>query len=280
MSLSTAQNFVRHFSCILPLLHSLCCRAAKPSVLALRCWIHGNDANRIFEVKISETATVAAPREAMRNKKPVDFGHVEPDALTLYSIPMPDKENRKLALLRSQQILKEEHLLDAPDTLSSLNLSRSVIIVYGLLTLRCWVHGDDASHIFEVNILEAATVAALREAIKDKKPVDFGHVDPDRLTLYSIPIPDDDEQLANGLEQWTLGDASKPLPSLKPLSKLDLSRSVITIVPPPKSSRSACRSRLWHHLIILCSDPFSPIGCVPSIVVPCGRQLKERIFQL
>ena len=110
------------------LLHSFQ-RAAKLSVITLRCWVHGDDTNQIFNVKIPSTEDVPALRKAIKDNKPVDFGHVDPDALALYSIPMPDKENRKHVLLQSQQTLKEEHLLDALETLSSLNLSRSLIIV-------------------------------------------------------------------------------------------------------------------------------------------------------
>ena len=61
------------------------------------------------------------------------------------------------------------------------------------LNLWCWTYGDDANRIFEVKILETATVADLREAIKGKKPVGLGLVEPDALALYSIPMSDDDE---------------------------------------------------------------------------------------
>ncbi|KAI9462713.1 hypothetical protein HD554DRAFT_2126404 [Boletus coccyginus] len=106
------------------------------------------------------------------------------------------------------------------------------------LALWCWVYGDNSSKIFEVNIPGTETIAALKEVIKNKKPVDFGHVDPDVLALYSIPIPDDDEQLEADLQQWKLSDASKPLPPRKPLSKLDLSGRVIIVRDPERCLNS------------------------------------------
>jgi hypothetical protein len=55
-------------------------------------------------------------------------------------------------------------------------------------TLQCWVYGDAVESIFPVEISKKKTVADLREAIKNKKPVDFRDVDPDALRLYSIPL--------------------------------------------------------------------------------------------
>lgn len=98
--------------------------------------------------------------------------------------------------------------------------------------LWCWVYRNDANRIFPVSISGTATVAALKEAIKNEKPIDFGHIDADALALYSIPMSDDDEQLAKDIEQWRLSDMSKPLPPRRPLYELDLSGSLIVVHSP------------------------------------------------
>ena len=59
------------------------------------------------------------------------------------------------------------------------------------LNLNCLVLGDDASHIFPIEIAESKTVGALRKAIKDEKEHAFQHVDADALLLWKVSIPVD-----------------------------------------------------------------------------------------
>lgn len=58
-------------------------------------------------------------------------------------------------------------------------------------TLNCWVRGTDVRSIFEVKISGAETVAALKEAIKNKNPAAFRDVDAVTLRLYKPrkPVP-------------------------------------------------------------------------------------------
>jgi len=71
----------------------------------------------------------------------------------------------------------------------------------GVLTLNCWVRGGDIGtiRIFEVKILRTGTVAALKKAIKDKKPVAFRGVDAGALDLYKPrdPLPPYKENLSS-----------------------------------------------------------------------------------
>jgi len=57
------------------------------------------------------------------------------------------------------------------------------------LNLNCLVLGDDASHIFPIEIAEYKTVGALKDDIKDKKKHAFQHVDADTLVLWKVSIP-------------------------------------------------------------------------------------------
>lgn len=89
------------------------------------------------------------------------------------------------------------------------------------LSLDCWVHGTNGRRTFPVEISRTETVGALREVIKNKKPVDFGAIDADALDLYHLEgsLPDDSQRLEAELKKLTLHD--KPIlgPRLK-LSKL------------------------------------------------------------
>jgi hypothetical protein len=57
------------------------------------------------------------------------------------------------------------------------------------LDLNCLVLGNDANHIFPIEIAERKTVGALKDAIKDKKEYAFPHVDADTLILWKVSIP-------------------------------------------------------------------------------------------
>ena len=54
------------------------------------------------------------------------------------------------------------------------------------LDLYCLVLGDDASHIFQIDIVKRKTVAVLKDAIKDKIPHHLNDIDAIELTLYKV----------------------------------------------------------------------------------------------
>ncbi|KAF9536435.1 hypothetical protein EC957_010987 [Mortierella hygrophila] len=57
------------------------------------------------------------------------------------------------------------------------------------LTLFCLVDGEATSKAFSVKVPSSDTVDDLKELIKDKKPVDFEHVDANNLTLWHVAHP-------------------------------------------------------------------------------------------
>ncbi|KAF9323662.1 hypothetical protein BG006_001251 [Podila minutissima] len=61
------------------------------------------------------------------------------------------------------------------------------------LTLFCLVDGEGTSNAFSVKIASTDTVDDLKELIKNKKPVDFEHVDANNLSLWHVSVPDDDD---------------------------------------------------------------------------------------
>ncbi|GBB93733.1 hypothetical protein RclHR1_22210002 [Rhizophagus clarus] len=66
------------------------------------------------------------------------------------------------------------------------------------ITLLCLVKGNTTANAFPVDIEKDRLVGHLKEAIKAKKQSDFAGVDADKLKLWKVEIPDDqDDQLAN-----------------------------------------------------------------------------------
>ena len=58
----------------------------------------------------------------------------------------------------------------------------------GILKLNCWVLGDEMRRVFPVEIAETESVGILKDAIKQKKPVSFQHVDADAIEIWKVCI--------------------------------------------------------------------------------------------
>jgi hypothetical protein len=59
--------------------------------------------------------------------------------------------------------------------------------------LFCLVHGDDPiQHAFQVEVSETDTVSKLKQLIKAEKTPDFDDITADKLTLWSVNIPQDE----------------------------------------------------------------------------------------
>jgi hypothetical protein len=123
-----------------------------------------------------------------------------------------------------------------------------------VFTLNCWVCGTDVGNIFEVKISKAETVAALKKAIRNEKPVAFRDVDADTLALYNVSLPDaSDPQLEESLNKLSL-DKEKRLGARTKLSKVfpestpgDDTTTIIVIKVP--------NSRAWLFVGQCCRLP-------------------------
>ncbi|KAF9236576.1 hypothetical protein BU15DRAFT_28414, partial [Melanogaster broomeanus] len=194
------------------------------------CWVHGEDVGKIFPVKISSTETVGELKKAIKNEKPVGFRDVDADDLDLYPFrPVDPDEDLENAL--KQWKLGCNARLGPRRRLSvcfpKSNVGKWLVIVSApssYITLYCWVRGQSTNHIFPVKISSTMTVGDLKEAIKDKKPVDFRDVDADALALYKVSHADNGD-LQKTLEHLTFDD-EEPLNPMAPLS------SVFSDVPP------------------------------------------------
>ncbi|KIK78612.1 hypothetical protein PAXRUDRAFT_16777 [Paxillus rubicundulus Ve08.2h10] len=176
-------------------------------ILELECWVHGDDVQRTFFVEISSTNTVAALKKAIKNEKPVKFRDVDADALDLYPFPLPDDDKHLEDALNQwqsndnhQRLISRRKLslcfpksdegkwliiVKAPSSASRII---SVTNVVPDIILNCWVRGHKIGRVFPVKISSTETVAALKKAIKNKKPVDFRDVDADALALRKVSV--------------------------------------------------------------------------------------------
>jgi hypothetical protein len=118
-----------------------------------------------------------------------------------------------------------------------------------MLALDCWVHGGDVERIFPVEIPSTKTIGALKDAIKNKKPVDFRDVDPDAFTLYAFPLPEQDEHLEDALNQWKLNGNQRLKSRLKLsnyFTKSDGGRWLIIVSAP-----NSCAPSLLCSVVLL-----------------------------
>ena len=62
-----------------------------------------------------------------------------------------------------------------------------------LLSLNCFVLGDDLKKVFTVKILKTENVSILKDQIKEKKASLLNHVDASDLDIWTVSIPMNDD---------------------------------------------------------------------------------------
>ncbi|KAF9312833.1 hypothetical protein BG003_005869 [Podila horticola] len=110
------------------------------------------------------------------------------------------------------------------------------------ITLLCLLDGEATSHVFDIDINPAKSVAHLKDLIKAKKTIDFHDIDSDKLTLWRVSIssPDDDDDNFSILLENVPDKDKKKLKSSTKLSKvfeMDLPEETIHVIvqrPPPE----------------------------------------------
>ena len=85
-----------------------------------------------------------------------------------------------------------------------------------LLSLNCFVLGDDLKKVFTVEIEETKYVSILKDRIKDKKAPHLNHVAASDLDLWDVSIPIGD----NTNEKLENIDSFEPLKPLLSLSQV------------------------------------------------------------
>ena len=85
--------------------------------------------------------------------------------------------------------------------------------------------GDDASHIFLVEIVNSKTVGDLRKLIKEEKRPTFDHIPVDTLVLWKVSITVN-RNLAENLDPDIIND--------DPLLPVDLLSDIFSNAPAPR----------------------------------------------
>ncbi|PKY48906.1 hypothetical protein RhiirA4_235906 [Rhizophagus irregularis] len=67
------------------------------------------------------------------------------------------------------------------------------------ITLLCLIKGNKTANAFAVDIDSGKLVSHLKKAIKAEQPQTFANVDAKDIKLWNVKIPDDQDDLLNGL---------------------------------------------------------------------------------
>ena len=109
------------------------------------------------------------------------------------------------------------------------------------LTLLCLVHGETSDNAFPVDISKNATVGHLKDAIKVKKQHAFADIDADKLSLWRLSIPADDDAMLQNLV--LANDQDKGILKLHPAKEIGdvfperpKKEHVHIIISPPASA--------------------------------------------
>ena len=102
-----------------------------------------------------------------------------------------------------------------------------------LLSLNCFLLGDDPDRVFTVKIPKTDNISILKDLIKEKKARHFNHIDASDLDLWKVSFPIDDFPSANLTNGPKLG-AGELLSDTFP-SELDLRYIHVTVDVPVRS---------------------------------------------
>ncbi|GET63117.1 kinase-like domain-containing protein [Rhizophagus irregularis DAOM 181602=DAOM 197198] len=126
------------------------------------------------------------------------------------------------------------------------------------ITLLCLIKGNTTASAFAVDIDREKLVSHLKDAIKEKKQNDFAGIDADRLKLWKVSIPgDQDDQLRNLILQdsdemlaindigdyWPISPPKKHIHVIVKLSLLSLEEALSCIPPPITYSPDCTKSK-------------------------------------
>ena len=65
--------------------------AMPDSLLNLNCWVHGDELQNVFPVKIARDETVGALKKAIKEEKKPLFDHIPADSLELWKVSNSDR---------------------------------------------------------------------------------------------------------------------------------------------------------------------------------------------
>src|SRR5437763_1718037 len=119
------------------------------------------------------------------------------------------------------------------------------------ITLFCLVKGNTTANAFSVKISRDESISELKDAIKAKKQNDFAGVDADRLKLWKVTIPDDQDDL---LSKLTLNDGDELLATREIgdyWTEKPPKRNIHVIISPPETTTSSREQELLEEIASL-----------------------------
>ncbi len=111
------------------------------------------------------------------------------------------------------------------------------------ITLLCLVKGNTLANAFSVKISREEPISELKKAIKAEKQNDFAGVDADRLKLWKVTIPDDQDDL---LSKLTLNDGDELLATREIgdyWTEKPPKRNIHVIISPPETTATSSREQ-------------------------------------
>lgn len=130
---------------------------------------------------------------------------------------------------------------------------RTVAALDQLLSLNCFIHGDDPDRIFTVFVPTTYNVSILKSLIKKEKAPHLDHVAASDLDLWKVDFPIDDLPTKNLLTDGPkLGPVALLLDLFPP--ELDIKFIHVYVYVPV---RSECDISL-DPVSLLCKDEYTP----------------------
>ncbi|KAK2464093.1 hypothetical protein APHAL10511_003880 [Amanita phalloides] len=189
------------------------------TLVSLNCLLAGDKEDQVFTVKIPKADNVSILQDLIKEKKKRHFGDVDATGLELWNVSFP------INRLASEQPPDDGDKLMPASSVSSLAaLSEAHVHILvkapgqvatpeQLLSLNCFVLGDDPKESFTVEIAKNKNVNVLKKMIKEEKRSLFDHVDASKLDLFKVSLPVDDN-FEEGIKN------THPLESLASLARL------------------------------------------------------------
>src|SRR5436190_10384981 len=111
------------------------------------------------------------------------------------------------------------------------------------ITFLCLVKGNTLANAFSAKISREEPISELKKAIKAEKQNDFAGVDADRLKLWKVTIPDDQDDL---LSKLTLNDGDELLATREIgdyWTEKPTKRNIHVIISPPETTATSSREQ-------------------------------------
>jgi hypothetical protein len=266
--------------------------AALDQILSLNCFVLGDDPDRMFTVEIAKTKNVSILKDLIKVKKAPHLDRVAASDLDLWKVDFsPDNleaelanfkpdSHPKLSSVQRLSMLKDgivdDHLhviakvpgMSRQIFFSDLEAIQTVAALDQILSLNCFVLGDDPDRMFTVEIAKTKNISILKDLIKEKKDSQLKDVDASDLNLWRVEFPIDLDDLPSNPSAYGFKLRSGKLLSDVFPSGLGI-HCVHVVAHVPSPVISECYMDLWYD--------FAHYSVVQSIRLSKEKRWREEI---